>query len=106
MQPGPAYDDRVKPVSTSTSTATPENAAFALASIREASEAEDIVSTITNLAYSPDFLLIAEEYLEAASEQARLGKKYDSGNEFDLRLLCARCFIAGTLAKAVAEAVG
>jgi hypothetical protein len=88
-----------------TTTATSENAAFALASMREVTETDDIVSIITNLAYSPAFLLIAEEYRRASHEQIKLGKKYDNGNDFDLRLLCARCFMAGAQSETVAKEV-
>lgn len=91
--------------STVSSTATRENAAFTLATMREVTEAEDIVSIITNLAFSPAFLRVAEEYRQAIEEQTKLGKKYDDGNNFDLRLLCARCFIAGAQSEAMAKAL-
>lgn len=96
---------RFNPVLTYTSTATSENAAFALASRREVTQTDDLVSIITNLAYSPAFLLIAEEYRRESQEQIKLGEKYDNGNDFDLRLLCARCFMAGAQSETVAKEV-
>ncbi|MDW5266932.1 MULTISPECIES: hypothetical protein [Acidobacteriaceae] len=104
MQQGPQSDHKKRKKANSKysntaltfdSDSTLENAAFALATMREASEVDDVVSVITNLAYSPAFLLIAEEYRQALQEQMKLGEKDDNGNDFDLRLLCARCFIAG-----------